>query len=460
MAVDNVTPEVKAELGALDAREAGARDALARLASEGVQREQARQAAIAPAQAAYDATAALPGPKREPEVPPPVLDQSKLKIDPKEYEGLSYALIGMALIGGATSHGNWLGASSALNGALKGFQEGNKEVAQREYDRFKRETESAAAHERAADKRYEDALKDRNLTLNQQLARVKTIAAEFDHKDVLAAAQSKSFEAVINQVESRRAQLLGTLGRMQTVTVQIDARQQAAKDRAAAGGSKNAPKTAAGNDLASMLLERSFPVSFFGGKGELFDSIAAREAAKGRTLEQIADDMVSGKIALAADTGVAKTTAVRQAAVKRLTETVKGLESRVMELAKANGNGQNPDLNLAMNAFAKRFGSDKGQADLSELQTLMGSVGRLYQEAVTMPGSNAQMHATAQEWADGHFNPNMSLAQIVGAIRGMNLEISKTEQSLGRSKAEAERKPAGGHPADIRNFLSKYGGSR
>jgi hypothetical protein len=237
---DTVTPEVRTELAGLNARENDARAGITQLAGEGVQREQARQTALAPAQAAYDATTALPGPRRESEAPPPVLDQSKLKIDPKEYEGLSYALIGMALIGGATSHGNWLGASAALNGALKGFQEGNKEVAQREYDRFKQATESAAVHERQADKRYEDALKDRNLTLNQQLARIKTIAAEFDHKDVLAAAQSKSFEAVISQVESRRTQLLNTLADVNKVTIHVDAQREAAATKAAAAGGGDA----------------------------------------------------------------------------------------------------------------------------------------------------------------------------------------------------------------------------
>ncbi|HWT81462.1 MAG TPA: hypothetical protein VN648_21930, partial [Candidatus Methylomirabilis sp.] len=55
---------------------------------------------------------------------------------------------------------------------------------------------------------------------------------------------------------------------------------------------------------------------------------------------------------------------------------------------------------------------------------------RLYIEAVTMPGSNAQIHATAQETADEMINANMSVGQIMGAFYAMNREINATQGAL------------------------------
>ena len=92
---------------------------------------------------------------------------------------------------------------------------------------------------------------------------------------------------------------------------------------------------------------------------------------------------------------------------------------------KVNGKGATP-VNATFNWIGKNIGNE----DLAELKTLMGSLGRQYIEAITMPGSNAQLHATSQEWADGVFNENINIPNLQGTLRAMTIEIGSTETAL------------------------------
>jgi len=435
MATDTLTPGIKTELAGLNARENTAQAGLTAQAAEDVTRAAKEQSESVPAEKAYESALAAPIPQHRKVAQPAPVDEAKTKVDPKEYEGLSLALIGMALIGGAVSHGNWMQASASLNGALKGFHEGNTAQAQREYDRFEREFKAATAQEKQADKEYEDALTSRKLTISEQLARVESIARRYGHEDVLSAAKTKSFQQVINQTEARRAQLIGTEQRQQAVTVRVEA----GKEARAAAMDRYSPKTQEGKDLVETLMARGFQVTMGrGGMGERFDGIAAKGLAEGHSVDQIADDIITGKRKIAVDTKVASNVAIKEVNVERLTQTVSKLEQRTAELMKLVGNSNYPDINAAINAAAQRVGGDpEKQANLQELKTLMSSIGRQYVEAVTMAGSNAQMHATAQEWADGIFNQNMSPGAMLGAIRAMNREMKATASTLGEQKAGA-----------------------
>ena len=292
MATDTLTPDIKTEIAGLNARENTAQAGLTAQAAEDVTRAAKEQSESAPAEKAYESALAAPIPQHRKVAQPAPVDEAKTKVDPKEYEGLSLALIGMALIGGAASHGNWLQASASLNGALKGFHEGNTAQAQREYDRFEREFKAASAQEKQADKEYEDALNSRKLTINEQLARVESIARRYGHEDVLSAAKTKSFQQVINQTEARRAQLIGTEQRQQAVTVRVEA----GKEARTAAMDRYSPKTQEGKDLVETLMARGFQVTMGrGGMGERFDGIAAKGLAEGHSVDQIADDIITGK---------------------------------------------------------------------------------------------------------------------------------------------------------------------
>lgn len=131
------------------------------------------------------------------------------------------ALIGLALVGGAVSKGDWLGVSASLNGALKGYMDGNHEVAQREYDDYQRKFDAAKQQQNQIDKQFDSVLNNRSLTINDQLQKIQVIAAQHGLDDVAMQAKQKSIDGIIKQVEARRTQLLGIVQRKEAVDDRI-----------------------------------------------------------------------------------------------------------------------------------------------------------------------------------------------------------------------------------------------
>jgi len=123
----------------------------------------------------------------------------------------------------------------------------------------------------------------------------------------------------------------------------------------------------------------------------------------------------------------------RTAGVERLTKSIQQIEGEVTRLVD-KVNGKDPKLiNKGFNALSNALGDE----DISELKTLLGSMGRQYIEAVTMPGSNAQLHASAQDWADGQFDPNMNIRHLSGTLKAMNFEIQSTSKALHEGQAQS-----------------------
>lgn len=360
-----------------------------------------------------------PEPSQMPEVPNPK------PMGGQEYQQTAAALLGMAMIGGGLSKTHWMGALSALNGALKGVKEGNDRDNKQAFEQYQAKFDAAVKHDEAKHKAYEDVLNDRKLTINEKLEKIKLLGVENHDADMAESAQQRSIDALTRQHDSRAQQLTATKERYQLGQDNISARRQIhAMNQAAAGsGSKLSPEgeqfveqaTASGNmDFIRMVSSR-----YTGKMAIPIINDLAKSGLDPRTVT--ADKLMNN-----ANQSAMRLTVSRQQSMDRLTKVVTSLEAKTTDLAaKLNGAGIPP-----VNATANLIRQKLGDGQLQELHTLMSSVGRLYMEAVTMPASNAQMHATAQEWATGLFNENMSVAQIQGAIRGMNSEIAASRQAL------------------------------
>jgi hypothetical protein len=140
--------------------------------------------------------------------PPPASEAAAMsppthKIDPKDFQGFQYMLLGLAMIGGAASKGNWLGVSSTLNGAMKGYIDGDKEKARREFDDFQRKFKAAQAHDEARNKEYEAVRDNKKLSLNAQKEQYRLIAAKYDDQATLQAARINSYDEMLRQIDSR-----------------------------------------------------------------------------------------------------------------------------------------------------------------------------------------------------------------------------------------------------------------
>lgn len=224
MATDTVSPEIRTEYAGLGKEIDTANAGLVAQGQEDVSRAASQKATMDPLNARFENLLAEPRPQHGAVAPlPAVPTGDQINVNPKEYESFSFALLGMALIGGAVSHGNWLGASAALNGALRGFREGNHDKAAAAWDDYKAKFGAAVADRREADRQYDEALNNRKLTINEQLAQIENVGRQFHDADMVAAAKTKSLQAVVNQKEAKRTALLGTLQKAQAINIRVDA---------------------------------------------------------------------------------------------------------------------------------------------------------------------------------------------------------------------------------------------
>lgn len=152
-------------------------------------------------------------------------------ISSKEFEGLSFALIGMAMVGGLASRGNWLGASYALNGAMRGFLEGNQLLAQKNYRDYNEKFKAAVAKENAYIRETDEVLRAKNLSINQKLTQVRIIAAKYDKQDMLAQSRLKSLDGIRRSIESQRTAVLRIQEHYDEVAMRVQAYRDAAEQR-------------------------------------------------------------------------------------------------------------------------------------------------------------------------------------------------------------------------------------
>lgn len=194
--VEQMSQDIIRDEGMLSERQSQLFDRQAKIGEE-------REKTLAPMEQAITQKLGEPMPERQ-KVDVPQF-QPKPIVDAKEYENLSYGLIAMAMIGGVASKGKWLEVGEVLNGALDGYLKGNVQVAQKRYRDYDEMFKGAIAKENQANKEFEDILKNRELRIRDQINQYRITAAKYDRQDALAAAQSRSLDAMWRSLESRKS---------------------------------------------------------------------------------------------------------------------------------------------------------------------------------------------------------------------------------------------------------------
>jgi hypothetical protein len=356
------------------------------------------------------------------------------EIDHKELQGFSWGLLGLALLGGAVSHGNWLGVSASLNGAMQGFIDGDKMRSDREWDNFNKKFNVARDHDQEALNRLEKVMGNKQMSLNAKMQEYQLIAAEFDMKDVAAAAQIKSHDAVIKQYEARRTALENTIARKQALQATLDG----AMARKKAPSGPQFELTPEASEVANTIMNLT------GGKSDLIKPLNSRfSSAMARpqfnqmvadimgkhpefTPEQVGTELVQNAIKYQGDLSAYRQGLTRSMGVARLALAVQGMQKKVLAAADKYGVSDAKWANKSLNALRNQL----GDADYVKFRNEIVATARQYIEAVTMPGSNAQLHASSQETADKMISDDMTLDQIKGAFSAMNEEIESTGDAL------------------------------
>jgi len=397
-----------------------------------------RDATLAPQEAAVssaitdlDKTAT----QRPADVPLPKFEPKPL-VDAKDYQGLSMALIGMALIGGVASKGNWMGVSSTLNGALKGYYDGNLERADREYKNYQTQFKEAQALQERQQKEFESILTNKRLTINDMLTQVKIAAAKYGRDDVRMEAEQKSIDGVWKRVETMDATLARIADQDQRQRAGFEAmfQRQRIQMQGATGALTDVGKwfvgqrSAAGDDSALQRVSSRFGAAM---AAQIYNEVGEQLYREGVDPRTVTESKLNLLVQRSAQTQANN----RMLAVGRLTESMKSLENEATRLVGiVNGGGM-----VAANATFNKISNQFGDTDLNELKTLMKALGTQYIETVTMPGSNAQLHATSSAWAAENFDPNTNLANLQGVFKAMNLEIAATHKALVNQVQESKQ---------------------
>lgn len=354
--------------------------------------------------------------------------ENKPPIDPQEFQQLSYALLAMSLIGGAASKGNWRATADVLNGAIQGYVEGKQSVYKRELENYQRQFALAKEKEAQAIKEFDNAITKRNIPINDVIQASKLVAIKNGWQAESLALEHKDIERAQAQLASRKLSL-------EKIEAQhsgaMDKQEQQAKLRAESAMRSVGPGL---DENGKWLVEGAAR----GGNFDLLRLSASRFGQKmavpmlnemGKTMREEGGsptDINVAKAELTALTSALRQTQTRRVAVERLTETVKNMEGYVERLAKQTVPTGAPFINKPINEVRTALGSEK----VKELDTAIRAMTRQYIEAVTMPGSNAQMHASSQEMADQILNSNLSVGQILAVFRAVNTEINATSKSL------------------------------
>lgn len=156
-------------------------------------------------------------------------------LDPKQYSQFAYGMVALSLIGAIGGRKHWQTAASALDGALQGYLKGNMEVARTKKEEFEREFRTAQAKQKEADRKYEDILKSRTLTLNQKAEMMRIHATEHQDWQMEAAARSKDFDQMYRRMDQATARAT----QMQTKADALQEKREARAEKRRAGDTGN-----------------------------------------------------------------------------------------------------------------------------------------------------------------------------------------------------------------------------
>jgi hypothetical protein len=226
--IDAEKAQAAAELAAATAQ----RDALKPKVDQGVEQwtqqgQHAQDVAQGAVTQAYDAQGELlkqaPGEANLPEAKPPT-------INPDDYQGLTYALIGMAMISGAAK-GDWMSASSSLNGAMKGIVEGNAQKAEEYWKKYQADYKRASDKHNDAMREYDNKVRQSDLTINQRLRAAQEVARKYEHMPINVAADQKSLTEVEKHIDSLRSAETRLAESHDRVATQAETARQARLER-------------------------------------------------------------------------------------------------------------------------------------------------------------------------------------------------------------------------------------
>jgi hypothetical protein len=390
---------------------------------------QGKQAELAPAQAA--ASAAMtdaantkpPGPAELPAAP------NKPVVDPKEYQKLSWGLLGMALIAGSVSK-NWYGASASLNGALKGFLEGNQEKAANDWKKYQADFDAAIKKHDQQQQDYLDTMQSKKLTINQMLTELSWKAAKWDDQALAAQVRQKSLDAINQRIDSFDIQRAKLEDDNEKVKLAVD---KALADKVA--GSAPASEGAVGMAASGAPLNQIVPGY---GKAAAAERAKVRDAAIAQIQKEVPglSAMQAGQLYAkrqveyqAGKVSTVQLTKMEGATRQALEQLDFNIDKTTEEMKKLKSTNISPIINAIMRQ-EEQWSGDPALAGLFYFMNASAT-----ESARLLSGgqaSAAQLHQgaaeEAQKWANVNLTP-ASWAEVSKSMKEEGTERLKTYQN-------------------------------
>lgn len=331
-------------------------------------------------------------------------------VDAKDYQQLSWSLLGMALIGGAVSKGNWLGVSATLNGALKGYLEGNQAKAQKAMEDYQTQFKSAQAHDEQAQKEFERILQDKSLSINSMLSQLKIAAAKYDRQDIRFAAEQKSIDAIWKQVDASRNSLAQMESRNDNVMAQVKASLEKAKMAGGAGLSDKA------KDLQAELTTRgvTLPQGMRSAKTLTSTLNNLTEKYPDKSAAEIVDLIKNGQIDMKVATTETGVLAKREGNIESAIQALNrpgGLYEQLSKAAQAVNFGDSKTLNNWRLAAQGKAVADPA------IQTLRNKLEDTQAEVVSVLSRSGQPTESVRKQAADMFPLDGSVPEIEASIK-------------------------------------------
>jgi hypothetical protein len=416
---------------------------------------QQKQAALAPVEQAMTAESAQmpkpPGQAQLPEAP------NKSLVDPGEYSKFSALLVAMGLIAGAKS-GNWMGASASLNGALKGYIEGNQQQADASWKKYQADYDKAVEQHNEQQKEYQDVLENKKLSINQKFQQWQIIAAKYDDQQKLAIARRKSYDDMAKAIYGMDEHIAALSEHKASIDLQVKKSQP---------GPGNLSKDAI--DLAAQRLangEKAQDVLANFGRGAQGGKDIA--AVQNRFAELAKEQgMTADEIALRQQEmrGSARAELALGEREGKIAPRVQEAKTFAQIALKASADVPRGDWKQ-MNQIGQWIQDSDSGKELGKFQAANVSLINAYSAAVgggTIHKHDQEVGAQLLSTANGPENYKAKVKQLIVETEAALKAPEEVKQQWRQTREDAssgKKAPAAGgaHPPDIQKLLDKYAG--
>lgn len=394
-------------------------------AAETDRRTPERAADIGAYQGAADDLNASVGTREQVAMPNPDLGPI---LDAKQYGQFAYSMLTLSLIGAIGGRKHWNGAAAALDGALKGYREGNMAVVREKKDEFEREFRTAQAKQREADRKYEDIIKSKTLTLNQKAEMIRIHAVEHQDWALESDARRKDYDAMWRRVDQYTAR-----------ASQMQSKADALQDKKEARAAK-----AAGADAGNQGVSEKYKtdpeykkrVDFWAKYMKDGSPLPARFAQSGAGKAMYSDiisvtptlgsgnpaEMRAGAVALASEKSEARALGTRTAAIEQAASEAREMSSIVLETSEKFERTKFQPINEVLAAYEKKTGGTEVRQFGAAINSYINAYARAVNPSGVATVSDKEHAREMLSTADSH-------EQVKAIISVLDREMTAAQHS-------------------------------